>query len=342
MLDIEDPEGDVTELLELLDGTRTGEDIQAEFTRRRPRSRLEVPEALKQFDDASVLVDGAAVTTLNSYEQERWKRNLGFFETYASLDRSKYSMQERLRDFKVGLLGLGGVGSHVSLDLLGLGITDLRVVDFDEVELSNLNRQILYSESDIGQRKVPTALRRLREYFPQADIEGVELRLSSVADVKNVVADRDLVICAVDRPKVHVNTWINQACVEAGVPFTAGGVETQRSFLYLIIPGVTGCIECWRRCVPTDETDDVLQEELDARHADNPGIGPDMAAFGPMVTVLTSIIVTELVRYVTGIAPPIAAGRLMEMRFDDLVIREGERWERQDDCPVCGRAEPSP
>jgi molybdopterin/thiamine biosynthesis adenylyltransferase len=339
-LEIEDPDGDVTELVALLDGTRTPAEIAAAFRNRRPGSDFDVPAAIAQLDEASVLVDGTAVTTLDDYERERWKRNLGFFETYASLSRSNYSMQERLRDCKVTLLGLGGVGSHLSLDLLGIGIRDLRVVDFDKVELSNLNRQILYTEADIGQRKVDLAVRRLREYYPRAAISGVDLRLSSVEDVESVVADRDIVICAADRPKFHVNNWVNEACVRARVPFINGGVQLQRSILYLIIPGVTGCVECWCRSGAIDETEQLLRKQAEQRHGQEPGIGPDMAAFGPMVTVLTGMMVTELVRFVTEIAPPIAAGRLVEIGFGDLAAREAERWDRLADCPVCHEVAP--
>jgi molybdopterin/thiamine biosynthesis adenylyltransferase len=341
MLEIEDPDGDVTELVVLLDGTRTPAEVEDAFRNRRPESDFDVPSAIAQLDEASVLVDGSAVTTLDDYEQERWKRNLGFFETYASLSRSKYSMQERIRDCKVTLLGLGGVGSHLSLDLLGLGIRDLRVVDFDKIELSNLNRQILYAEADIGQRKVDVAMRRLRDYYPRAAVSGVDLRLSSVEDVENVVADRDIVICAADRPKVHINNWVNEACVRARVPFINGGVQSQRSILYLIIPGVTGCVECWSRSGAVDEQEQALRAQMAQRHGREPGIGPDMAAFGPMVTVLTGMMVTELVRLVTGITPPIAAGRLVEIGFGDLVAREAERWDRLADCPVCHGVAPA-
>lgn len=335
MLEIEDADGDVTELLALLDGTRTGAEIEHAFRSKRPESDFDVRAAIAQLDEVRLLTDGAAVTTLDGYERERLKRNLGFFESYASLSQSQYSMQERLRDCKVAMLGLGGVGSHISLDLLGLGIRDLRVVDFDKVELSNLNRQILYAEADIGKRKVDLAVGRLRDYYPSAQISGVDLRMSSVSDVESVVADRDFVICAADRPKVHVNTWVNEACVRARVPFICGGVEPQRSILYLIVPGVTGCIECWCRSAVLDENDRALREQMGQRHGQESGIGPDMAAFGPMVTVLTAMMITEFVRFVTNIASPIAAGRVVEIPFEDLTIREAERWDRLANCPVC-------
>jgi molybdopterin/thiamine biosynthesis adenylyltransferase len=343
MLEIEDDDGDVAELLALLDGTRPPAEVELEFRRRRPGSAFDVAAGLAQLDEAGLLADADATagSTLSDYERERWKRNLGFFETYANLATSKYSMQERLRDCKVALLGMGGVGSHISLDLLGLGVRDLRIVDFDKIELSNLNRQVLYTEADIGQRKLPAALKRLQAYYPAADIDGQELRLGSVRDVETVVADRDFVICCVDRPKVHVNLWVNEACVRARVPYTGGGVQMQRSILYLIIPGVTGCVECWRRSAADGEGEQALRRQLEERHAAEPGIGPDMAAFGPMVTTLTAMIVTEFVRFVTGIAPPMAAGQLIEMNFADLAPTVSERWERRADCAVCGEVTPS-
>ena len=125
-----------------------------------------MPDAIAQLDEAGVIEDATATTTLDTYQLERWKRNLGFFETYAGLSGNKYTMQERLIDRRVGMMGCGGVGSHVSLDLLGLGVGDLKVLDCDKVELSNLNRQILYTESDIGERKVDLAVSRLTSTIP--------------------------------------------------------------------------------------------------------------------------------------------------------------------------------
>jgi molybdopterin/thiamine biosynthesis adenylyltransferase len=227
----------------------------------------------------------------------------------------------------------------VAFDVLGLGVNDLMVVDFDKVELSNLNRQILYTEGDVGQRKLEIAVRRLRDYNPNANINGIERKLTSVEDVEQVVAGRDFVFCAVDRPKMQVVQWVNEACVRQGVPFVGGGVETQRSVLYLINPGVTGCMECWRRANADTEHDHALRDRMAELHTDG-GVGPDLAAFGPMVTILTMLMVTEFVRFITGISEPIAAGRLVENHFADLVTRESERWDRLPDCPVCKGVEP--
>jgi molybdopterin/thiamine biosynthesis adenylyltransferase len=339
ILEIEDPDGDVRALLALLDGSRTLEEISLAFRQQRPDSAFDIPAGITQLDNEGLIDDASAATVLDAYELERWKRNLGFFETYASLDRNKFAMQERLRDCKVGLLGLGGVGSHVSLDLMGLGVRDLKLVDFDKVELSNLNRQILYTERDIGSRKVELAVRRLNDYYPGATVTGVERMLTSSADVEEIISDRDFVFCSADRPKMHIVHWVNEACVRAMVPFIGGGVETQRSVIYLIIPGVTGCTACWEQANAADERTRAIRAQMGLRHTEG-GVGPDLAAFGPMVSALTTLMVTEFVRLVTGVSEPIAAGRLVEMPFNDLATRQVEHWQRLADCPVCGTVTP--
>lgn len=340
LLEIEDPDGSLRSLVPLLDGSRTADEIARDFRAALPSSALDVAATLAELDEAGLLIDGAEPVSLDTYHLERWSRNLGFFETYASLSRGKHAMQEMVRDCKVTLLGLGGLGSHLSLDLLGLGVQDLRIVDFDKVELSNLNRQILYSEAEIGESKVDLAVRRLSAYYPAARIEGVQRKLGSTEDFHDVIAGRDFTICVIDRPKLHAQRWANQASVRAGVPYLVGGVETQRALTFLVIPGVTGCAECWRLAAASDEQTRALRTQMEQRHGEI-SVGPDLAAFGPLVTTVTAMLVTEFVRYVTGIATPVSAGRLMEIRFGDFVLREAERWSRLPDCPVCRDVAPA-
>jgi molybdopterin/thiamine biosynthesis adenylyltransferase len=340
MLEIEDADGCIRRLLTLADGSRTASEIEQEFHAANPSSQLDVAGVLSDLDNAGVLIDGSERVVLDAYHLERWKRNIGFFETYASLSRSKYAMQEKLRDCKVTLLGLGGIGSHLSFDLLGLGIEDLRIVDFDKVELSNLNRQILYTEADIGEPKVGIAVRRLSSYYPGARIDAVERKLSSAEDFYDMVAGRDFTVCVIDRPKLDVHRWINEASVRADVPYVVGGVETQRAITFMVIPGITGCAECWRLSAADDELTRTVRSQMGERH-DQPGVGPDAAAFGPLVTTVTAMLATDLVRFVTGIAPPVSAGRLMEIRFGDFMLAEAERWDRLPGCPVCQDVAPT-
>lgn len=333
--EIADPTGAIRRLLALLDGTRTTDEVYKELSADFPEvTRQDVDEALAQFDEARFLLDDqqTAEGILEAHELKRWERNINFFGSFARMDDNKYDLQRRLRDCRVTLLGLGGLGSHILLDMAAMGVGHVRAVEFDRVELSNLNRQILYREGDIGKEKLHLAVERVKQFNPHIDIEPVDLRISSVKDVARVLEGSDVCISVADRPKMEIANWVNEACVRAGVPLITGGLETQRAVYYTMLPGKTGCIECWRRqTFASDEVSgQLLQEKRDRQ------IGGDNAAFCPLVTMTTGFLIGELTRLVTGIAQPVAAGRLMELRFADYAMGESERWERQSDCPVCG------
>ncbi len=340
LTEIEDPGQELRRLFALLDGTRTVEQVEEAFRLELPASAVDVREVVAQLDSGGFLMDAAAPADLDEHELERWSRNLGLFETYATLERSKYEMQERLRACRVALLGVGGVGTHLALDLLGTGIQDVLIADYDRVELSNLNRQVLYEESDLGSVKVEIAARRMRAFDSRARVEAVHRRIGSGDDVYELVHGRDLVLACMDRPMTRIVRWVNEGCVRAGVPFMSGGVDTKRVLLYTVAPGVSGCIACWERSAITDEVTLALRDQMEVRFKDATPIGPYRAAFGPLVTVLTGLMITEVVRLATGIAPPVALGRALEQHLDDGVLRESERWDRLPDCEVCASAKP--
>jgi molybdopterin/thiamine biosynthesis adenylyltransferase len=338
-LEIADPDGAVHRLLTLLDGTRTVPEVHRDLVVDHSRVTLaDVEAAITTFDQAEFLLDASYTPDgmLDEYELSRWERNINFFGAYARLADNKYLPQRKLADCRVTLLGLGGLGSHLLLDMAALGIGHIRIVDFDRVELSNLNRQILYSEVDVGQPKIERAEDRVRQFTSQLDLETMSRRLSSADDVLEAADGADILISAADRPKTEIMGWVNEAIVQHNIPMITGGLDTRRCLYYSVIPGQTGCIECWRQQVRRD--DPVSDRLLDNRRAHQ--ISGDKAAFVPLVAMSTALILGELVRLVTGLAPPLAAGRLMHARFDDYQIRVAETWERLPDCPVCGSLAP--
>jgi len=338
-LEIADPDGAVHRLLTLLDGTRTVPEVHRDLVVDHPRVTLaDVETVITTFDQAEFLLDASYTPDgmLDEYELSRWERNINFFGAYARLADNKYLPQRKLADCRVTLLGLGGLGSHLLLDMAALGIGHIRIVDFDRVELSNLNRQILYSEVDVGQSKIERAEHRVRQFTSHLDLETMNRRLSSAEDVLEATDGADILISAADRPKTEIMGWVNQAIVRHNIPMITGGLDTRRCLYYSVIPGQTGCIECWREQIRRD--DPVSDRLLDNRRAHQ--ISGDKAAFVPLVTMSTALILGELVRLVTGLAPPLAAGRLMHARFDDYQIKVAETWERLPDCAVCGSLAP--
>jgi molybdopterin/thiamine biosynthesis adenylyltransferase len=330
--EIKDGTGQIRSLLDLLDGSRTVEQVWATLSREHPALSLaDVRAAVLQFDDAGFLLDGkhTAAGVLDDYELRRWERNINFFGSYASMRQNKHELQARLRDCRITLIGLGGLGSNLLLNLAAMGVGQVRAVETDRVELSNLNRQFLYRDADVGREKLALAVERVREFNPRIDIEPVSLRIGATEDVLAVAEGADFLISVADRPKTEIMHWVNAGCVQAGVPFVSGGLDTQRAIYYTIVPGSTGCVECWRLTLENDATSVALHRQRRDRE-----IGGDNAAFAPLIMLATGFMLGELTRVVTGIAKPVAAGRLMQVRFDELV--EAERWERRPDCPVCG------
>lgn len=161
---LEDTDGRVLRLLQLLDGTRDLDALHRDLSADYPDLTAEdVREAVDDLDASGLVQDTAdRGEDFDAAARERWSNNLGFFETYASLGTSKYEFQRRIRDARVAVLGVGGIGSHTLIDLVAIGFTDIRIVDFDKIEVSNFNRQIIYGEPDVGRTKVHVAAERAR------------------------------------------------------------------------------------------------------------------------------------------------------------------------------------
>lgn len=343
MLSLDDPDGSVGFLVDLLDGRRDTDQVFRELHARFPAiSRAEFDTALADLDASGLVQDADAPTEgLTAEHQDRWSRNLGFFEAHASLTRSRFDFQRRIRETKVAMLGLGGVGSHVLMDMVAIGYTDIRVVDFDTVELSNLNRQVLYGQDVIGQAKTELARNWVKRFNPEVTVDAVTLKMMSTDDVRNVVADRDIVIAAVDRPKTRIVSWLNEACVSTGAAFVTGGVDHQRAFHYTVVPGLTGCVQCWRTQV---EGRDPVSADIFARERAHEDAGQrffeDLSAFDGLVVLQTAYLIGELVRLSTAVTPPLSLGRMLQASFRLPVLTEGSSWVRDPDCAICGAVKP--
>lgn len=290
-------------------------------------------DPLGLFEDAARLEADAGL--LSDYDLGRWNRNLDFFNAYCTLADSKLAVQDRIKRARVVLLGLGGVGTHALLDLVSLGFVTIKAVDFDRVDLPNLNRQVLYGEADIGRRKIEAARETIERYiaaerhaitFDDTFIDGPDAAFA-------LVEGADVVIGCVDRP-TNVALWINEACVRARVPLVTGGVDTTRTCTYTVIPGRSGCVACWHRSAaaarPDDERLAIMELERDVMTL------PPRPAPVHLVSVQVGFIMSEVLKIVTGLCPPSATDRLVEFDFATMATSVPETWTRDPGCPVCG------
>lgn len=224
--------------------------------------------------------------------------------------------QRRLKAARVLLVGTGGLGSPLGLYLAAAGVGTIGLVDFDVVDASNLQRQVIHGTSDVGRPKIASAEERLRDINPHTTLRTHEVRLTS-ENALELIRDYDVVVDGTDN--FPTRYLVNDACVLAGKPNVYGSIfrfEGQASVFG--IPGQP----CYRCLYPEPPP---------------PGLVPSCAeggVLGVLPGVIGTIQATETIKLILG-APETLAGRLLlfdawGMRFRELKLR------RDPACPICG------
>jgi adenylyltransferase/sulfurtransferase len=223
--------------------------------------------------------------------------------------------QERLRRASVLVAGLGGLGSPVALYLAAAGVGRLVLADFDAVDLSNLQRQILHTTERIGLPKAESARLALAAINPGVELVAVKRSLTE-DNLPGLVAGVDLVVDASDN--FATRFALNAACVAAGRPLVSGAAIRLEGQI-AVFPGRPGgpCYQClYPRDGAMDETC-ALQGVL-----------------APVVGIVGSIQATEAIKFLTGLGEPLE-GRLLLL---DAAAMEWRTLKLPSDpaCPVCG------
>jgi molybdopterin/thiamine biosynthesis adenylyltransferase len=331
--EIEDPEGRYGSLIRLLDGHHSVGQIVDELAGVLPPE--EISDSLRSLDESGFLEDAAAPLPpeLSPDEAERYRANINFFNTLVGPGESKYDLQVRLKGLRVGLIGMGGIGSNVAMALAELGVGTLTAMDFDKIELSNLNRQVLYSTPEVGDLKAQAAAKRLRAFNPEMTFVGSSERITSQQDADEFVrlAAADVVFCLADKPNGHIDFWVNRACVQQGVTMIAGSVFAGIGNAYSVIPGKTACFQC--RVDTEVEQAPELGEEIG--YIQTADYNVSNGATGPTCMFHAYFLVYEMLRLVFDIAAPLTSNRLFEINFLSFA-QEFTELPRRSDCSVCG------
>lgn len=171
LIEIDDEFGDIKFLFSLLDGSFNELEIIDIFEKKYQSNKaIEYLTTLKELS----IIEYLYAHNFDNYRTIRWSRNFDFFNALAPFGANKYEYQNKIFNAKICLLGCGGLGSHILYELSAIGIQNITIVDFDKIELSNLNRQILYKEVDIGKTKVNTAKERILEFSPKMTVNAIE------------------------------------------------------------------------------------------------------------------------------------------------------------------------
>ncbi|MCG5215304.1 ThiF family adenylyltransferase [Streptosporangium soli] len=333
--EIKDPHGRVWAMLNALDGTRTVDQVVSHLVHRFPDlTEDEVRSGLDQLIEAGYVTDAVAPDpeVLTERETERYSRSRAFFEWVDLVPRENgWHAQHRLRETKAILVGVGGTGGAAALALAGSGIGWLHCVEPDVVELSNLNRQILYTERDIGRPKVEAAVERLQALNSDIAVTGGDARVTGPDMLADLIRRFDLLILCADQP-AEIRSWANIACMRTGTPWVYGGYHGPQVTAGIYRPGTGPCYECIRvGAAERREQGPPLTEYSVAD--DEPRIHPANAVSAGVSGNLVAHLAISSITGAPGVPPNRVFGFNLARPDHSFVLDAGEPHER---CPACG------
>ncbi|HID17228.1 TPA: HesA/MoeB/ThiF family protein [Candidatus Bathyarchaeota archaeon] len=237
------------------------------------------------------------------------------YSRQAALKKIGLDGQRKLTEARVCVIGIGGLGCVSTLQLAGMGVGYLRLVDHDVVDLTNLQRQLLYDMASIGVPKVEVAEKKLKSINPEIEIEPITMTVNPHT-VKEAVEGMDVVVDGLDR--IRSRYAVNEICVKLKVPYVFGSAIETYGSASTIIPRKTGCLSCF--------FGKVNDEELPT--CEYVGVAP------PILRVIASIQVWETVSLLLGQEPALA-NKLLFFSLDPLAM-EIFPVSKFKECGICG------
>ncbi|HUR03771.1 MAG TPA: ThiF family adenylyltransferase [Nonomuraea sp.] len=329
----DDGDGTLWRLLELMDGSRTEQEIIDQLIGERPAlDRESLGAALKTLIEAGYVEDAAASPppTLSAEELARYDRSLNYFAWVDMMPRqSRYELQARLKAGSVTVCGLGGTGSAVAAALVAAGVGAVHCVDHDRVEAGNLTRQLLYTEDDIGAPKVEVAVARLRTSNRYVEVTGEERLVGGERDLAELMAGRDLFVLAADEPRETIVTWANAAALTTSTPWLIAQYAGPTAVTGLFVPGVTGCYACLPLVSELFENGRTLFD------------WQGHAVLAPTANLAGHLAALEAIYFLVGMQPS-SLGRVFHLSLTDFSHNYFVGPRTDVDCEICGRRRESP
>lgn len=262
-------------------------------------------------------------------------KNEGFIINYdeyenilkdSKLNRQKlfFSMcSERLEEWnlkkqpKILILGLGGVGSNVSIILSRAGFNNFILVDYDIVEESNLIRQYPYVEKDIGKNKTNVLFKKMNN--KNSNINIIDKNIMVEKDIENEIYNSDFVVCTLDKPSRIIRRIINKLCVNYNKPVIFSGFAEHVAMIGPFIePRKSACLKCIENYKLEEPMNNVKT----------------VPSYGPLCLIISSIVSNEIINYFYKFNKNNLIGKTLMI---NILTYEQEiiEWNKKDDCEVC-------
>jgi len=236
---------------------------------------------------------GEEVSDLSEKELDRYSR-------LVMLEEIGYQGQLKLKQAKVCVVGVGGLGNPIVTRLAAMGVGKIRIVDRDVIELSNLHRQTMFTEDDVGQVKVETAAKKLRKLNADIVIEEMPISINDYTAFE-VVDGCDVVVDALD--SVNARYSLNKACIENKIPFVTGAAVGVTGQCFTILPNKSACYHC---LFPALDEDSMPTCSIE-------GVHPSI------LSIIGGIEVSEAVKIITGKVPSLK-DKVLHVDLENLIL----------------------
>lgn len=263
---------------------------------------------LNDGDEIYILPAVAGGSELSSKDLDRYSRQI-------MLEEIGYQGQLRLGAAKVCVVGVGGLGNPITTRLAAMGIGKLRIIDRDIIELSNLHRQTMFDESDVGQIKVEVAAKKLKKMNPDVEIESLPISINDYTAL-DAVEGCDVVIDALD--SVNARYALNKACIEKNIPFVTGAAVGVSGQAFTILPHKSACYSCMFPALDEDSMPTCSIE----------GVHPSI------LSIIGGVEVAEAVKIILGKTPSLS-DKILHVDLENLDFVMTKTF-RADECNVCG------
>ena len=239
------------------------------------------------------------------------------YNRHIMLPQIGYEGQQKLQEAHVLIIGLGGLGSPASMYLTSAGVGQLTLIDNDTVELSNLQRQLVHRNQNIGEAKVSSAKKNLAEINPDTIINTIENTIDETQLYQQVEL-ADIVLDATDN--FEARFAINKACMVQKKPLVSGAAIRFEGQVSVFNPNINNC-PCYSCLYPdTNAPEETCSEN---------GI------LSPVVGVIGSLQALEAIKIICGVGEPLYGKLLL---FDGLTQQwRTMKFKKDPTCPVCGQ-----
>ncbi len=225
--------------------------------------------------------------------------------------------QKKLLDAKVLIIGAGGLGAPAAMYLAAAGVGTIGIADADEVDLSNLQRQIIHGTADVGKAKVKSAEETMNSMNPDVTVHTYRTFVTS-ENIMDLIKDYDFVIDGTDN--FPAKFLINDACVMAGKPFSHAGIIRFKGQLMTYVPGQGPCYRCIFKDPPPKDAVPTCKQA---------------GVIGAMGGVIGSLQAMEAIKYILGVGE-LLTGHLLTYDAIKQDFRKVKLPNHVADCKICG------